>query len=137
MPLDNYAETLALSNKLEAAIPFKVRPKKELLKLLHEQGKQVLPDDELEVTLVKYSGDMGGIMCAVGRNEQDKKAIVTSLTHLKFDPTHPLADEVKAYQQNRIRGLKLQDRRSVLTEISRLDQTPKSQKKKRNRGFRK
>lgn len=135
MPIDNYAEALALSNKLEAAIPFKVRPKKELVKLLHEQGKRVSLDDELEVTLVKYSGDMGGIMCTVGKNEQDKQAIVTSLTHLRFDPTHPLADEVKEYQQNRIRGLKLQDRRLILTEIGRIDQSARTQKKKRGREF--
>jgi hypothetical protein len=135
MQIDDYAEASALSNKLEAAIPFKVRPKKELVKLLHEQGKRVSLDDELEVTLVKYSGDMGGIICGVGRNEQDKEAIITSLTHLKFDPAHPLADDVRAYQQNRIRGLKLQDRRSFMTEISRLDQSPTSKKKKRDRGF--
>ncbi|WP_421658919.1 hypothetical protein [Leptothermofonsia sp. ETS-13] len=49
---------------------------------------------------------MGGIGCGL-KDEGGKEVRVTSLTHLKFDLTHPLAEDVKAYQQERIRGLKL------------------------------
>lgn len=135
MPIDNYAEAIALSKKLESAVPFKVQPGKELLKLLRKNGKHISPDDELEVALVSYSGDMGGIMCTLAKREGDEEGFVTSLTHLKFDPTHPLAEEVKAYQQKRVHALKLQNSRGFMAEMSRLSASSEQKKKRSNRGF--
>lgn len=134
MQIDDYAEAIALSNKLEAAVPLRVRPGKEFLKVVKQQGKPIFSEDELKVTLVKYSGDMGGIMCTVAQNEGDAQVFMTSLTHLKLDPTHPLAEEVKAYQQKRIRRLKLQDQKSFLAEMGQLERSPKLRKKS-DRGF--
>jgi hypothetical protein len=129
MAIDDYETAIALSDQLEAAIPFKVRLGKEFLKLLREKGMPVSPEAELEVKQVKYSGDAGGIMCAIG--ESDEEVHIASLTHLKIDPTHALAGEVKAYQQKRIRRLKLQDQRSFLTEVRSLERSQKPQQKKR------
>lgn len=135
MPIDNYVEAIALSKKLESAVPFKVQPGKEFLKLLRKNGKHVSPNDALEVALVSYSGDMGGIMCTLVPGEGDKEGFVTSLTHLQLDPTHPLAEEVKAYQQRRVHALKLQNSRSFMAEMSRLSASSEQKKKRSDRGF--
>ncbi len=54
--------------------------------------------------LCNYSGDMGGINC--GLMAEDENKFISSITHMKIDPEHPLAAEVRDYQQRRIEGLK-------------------------------
>lgn len=55
-----------------------------------------------------------------------------SITHLKIDPTHPLAAEVQAYQRQRIRKLMLQDSRGFTAELMTIE--PRKSKK-RSKGF--
>ncbi|HAG83115.1 MAG TPA: hypothetical protein DCL61_18615 [Cyanobacteria bacterium UBA12227] len=133
MQIDNYAEAIALTEKLEATLPFKVRAGKPLLKTMRERGEIVTPDQEFTVDLVKYSGDIGGINCGLVSDRNNKERYVVSITHLKIDPNHPLAAEVKAYQQRRIRMLKLQEQKGFAAEILASQLGRKT--KKRSHGF--
>jgi hypothetical protein len=109
MQIDNLEAAQDLCDRLEATIPFSVQPTKQLLKTMIEGGNRASLDDIFTVDWVKYSGDVGGINCAFEYSKGGERYAV-SLTHLKIDPEHPLAEEVIAYQQRRIRLLKLQDR---------------------------
>lgn len=133
MQIDNYEQAIALTNKLEARLPIKVRAGKPFLKTLRERGETVTPEQEFTVDFVKYSGDMGGIMCALASDSEQKERYVISITHLKIDPNHPLAQEVEAYQHHRNRMLMLQDRKGFATEL--LASKLAVKKKKRNQGF--
>jgi hypothetical protein len=108
MQIDNLKEAQDLCDRLEATIPFTVRVGKQLLKTMLDGGNKASLDDVFTVDWVKYSGDVGGISCAFEYSD-GKERYAVSLTHLKIDPEHPLADEVVAYQQRRIQRIKLQD----------------------------
>jgi hypothetical protein len=108
MQIDNLKEAQDLSDRLEATIPFPVRVTKQLLKTMKERGDRASLDDIFTVDWVKYSGDVGGISCAFEHSDGGERYVV-SLTHLKIDSQHPLADEVIAYQNRRIQRIKLQD----------------------------
>ena len=133
MQIDDYQEAIALTEKLQANLPIKARPTKELIKSLREQGKSVNPNHEFSINYVNYSGDFGGIMCAIGKNPEDKEVHVVSITHLKIDPDYSLKAEVQAYQQKRIRGLKLQNQSGFAAQL--LSQQTTGTKKKRSKGF--
>ena len=133
MQIDDHQEALALTEKLQANLPIKARPTKELIKSLREQGESVEPNQEFSINYVNYSGDLGGIMCAIGENPEDKEVHVVSITHLKIDPDYPLAAEVQAYQQKRIRGLLRKNQSGFAAEL--LPQLPTGTKKKRSKGF--
>ncbi|WP_016949543.1 hypothetical protein [Anabaena sp. PCC 7108] len=122
MKVDNYLEAKALTEKLKASLPIKVKAEKELLKMLKKRGDIINPEKEFEIDWVDYSGDEGGIMCRlVSKNDnpkdEDKAQYVVSITHLKIDPDHPHAEEIATYQRERNRKLMLQNRGSLLTEL--------------------
>lgn len=132
MQIDNYEQATALTKKLEAAVPFRVRPNKQFLKMMDER-ETVEIANWLEVDRVMYSGDMGGIMVSLQPGgESSSQVYSTSLTHMTFDPDHALAAEVKAYQRQRVRRLKLQDRGGFAAEL--LSQTL-GKKRKSRKGF--
>jgi hypothetical protein len=127
MQIDNLKEAQDLCDRLEATIPFSVRPTKQLLKTMIDRGDRASVDDVFTVDWVKYSGDVGGINCGfnfAGGKEQ----YVVSLTHLKVDPEHPLAEEVVAYQQRRVRLLKLQNRGGFAADLVANTTQPKRSK---------
>ena len=102
--IDNYIEAQNLCDRLEATLPFRVKAGFKLRKTMGDEGLQVDEQTWFLVDFAKYSGDEGGIMC--GLMAEDDQQFVVSLTHVKIDPEHPLAAEVKEYQQQRIEGLK-------------------------------
>jgi hypothetical protein len=132
MQIDNREEAQDLCDRLEATIPFSVRVGKQLLKTMIEGGNQATLDDIFTVDWVKYSGDIGGINCAFEYSKGGERYAV-SLTHLKIDPEHPLAEEVVAYQQRRIRLLKLQDRGGFAANL--LANTNQQKRRKGGIGF--
>ena len=122
MTVDNSREAVALTKKLEASLPIKVKAAKELLKMLKTRGDIINPEKEFEVDRVSYSGDEGGIMCRlVSKNDnpedEDKAQYVVSITHLEIDPDHPHAEEIATYQRDRNRKLMLQNHGSLLTGL--------------------
>lgn len=131
MQIDNYEQAISLTEKLREALPLQVRPGKQLL--------QTMADDPVDaktwltVDTVMYSGDPGGIMMNLQLAGEDGGTVYsTSLTHLVFDPEHELATEVKDYQRQRIRRLRLQDQSGFAAEL--LSQQ-EGLKRKRRRGF--
>jgi hypothetical protein len=132
MQIDNREAAQDLCDRLEATIPFSVRVGKQLLKTMIEGGNRATLDDIFTVDWVKYSGDVGGINCAFEYSKGGERYAV-SLTHLKIDPEHPLAEEVTAYQQRRIRLLKLQERGGFAANL--LANTNQQKRRKGGAGF--
>jgi hypothetical protein len=129
MQSDNLKAAPDLSDRLEATIPFTVQATKQLLKTMKERGDRVSSDDVFSVDWVKYSGDVGGISCAFECG-QDKQRYAVSLTQLKIDPAHPLAAEVVAYQERRMRLLELDAIGGFAAELLANSRQPKSKKSK-------
>jgi hypothetical protein len=47
-------------------------------------------------------------MCGLDFGQETEPAVVTSITHLRFDPRLPLAGDISAYQKRRVRRLQRQ-----------------------------
>ena len=73
MPIDDYEKAIALKDKLEASLPIKVRPGKQLLKLMRDRGQPLSADQELLIDAVYYIGDEGGISCKVADSFSKKE----------------------------------------------------------------
>ncbi len=106
--IDNYDEAIALTEKLKANLPIFLKPTPETVAQLQEQGMKTSKNQAYEVKSLIYSGDAGGIVCEL--KQEDKNApLLISLTHLRIENDHPLADEVKVYQNRRSLRLALAD----------------------------
>ena len=103
--IDNYAQATALVQRMTASVPIPARPARQLVDLLASKGVSMGADPKLEIKEVFYGGDEGGIMCDVTPGAMSKEAVVCSLTHLRVHPKHPLASEIRAYQETRTRRL--------------------------------
>jgi hypothetical protein len=128
MQIDNLEEAQDLCDRLEATIPFAVKVDKQLLKTMLDSGNRVSSDDVFTVDWVKYSGDIGGINCAFEEPSSQQRYVV-SITHLKIDLEHPMAEEVIAYQRRRIHRLKLQDMGGFAANLL-ADSQPQKRRKK-------
>jgi hypothetical protein len=134
MQIDDYGQAIALKNKLEAALPFRVRPGKQLLKAMKDEP--VSATAWLEVDTVLYLGDEGGIMLNLIPSGDSSKAVYsTSLTRVMFDPEHELVAEVQAYQRERIRRLMMQDRGGFAAELLAKRPSQKRRAKGKGKGF--
>ncbi len=132
MTIDNYDSAKALTHQLDASVPFRVRPGKQLLKLMKSKSIPMSADQYYPVEKVIYGGDEGGITCMLQGKPTDKELIGSSITHLIIDPAYPLAEQVKAYQQERRRRLWLEDQRGFAA-LAR--QSKSAKQKKRSGGF--
>ncbi len=97
-----------LLEQLSAALPIPARVTPELQVLLHEKNGITVPAT-CNVTWVSYAGDEGGIVCQLDAGT-DTGAVLTSLTHLRFDPRLPLARDILTYQKHRVKRLRRQPR---------------------------
>ena len=132
MPIDDYGFAIALKDQLAESVPFKVRPGKELLKLMKRKGNPMSAERDYLVEHVMYGGDEGGITCMLQGSPTDEEVVGASITHLIIDPNHPLAEQVKTYQRQRTRRLMLENQRG----FAALAKPEKSgRKKKRGGGF--
>lgn len=131
MQIDDYGQAIALKERLEAALPFRIRPGKQLMKAIKD--KSITPATWLEVDMVMYLGDEGGIMLNLQLGENGEVVYATSLTHVVFDPEHELASEVKEYQRQRTRKLMLQNQRGFAAEL--LAKESLGKRKSRKKGF--
>jgi hypothetical protein len=64
---------------------------------------EITKDKVFTIEKLFYSGDMGGILCTVSSSDDEKTII--SITHLKIDSSHPLADRIQQYQRKRMLAL--------------------------------
>ena len=134
MQIDDYGEGQALTDKINANLPMRAFPTKQLIQSLREQGQSIKPNQAYEIASALYSGDMGGITCALNNDMGDEERYVVSITHLKVDPEHPLASEIEAYQRKRIRMLAIQNSRGFAAELL-ASRPPATQKKSKKKGF--
>jgi len=103
--IDDYAKAMELMHRMEAHLPIPARPTRALVRLMRDKGIKLGRDQELRIQDVFYFGDEGGISCNVTPSRDAKEVLIASLTHLRIDPQHPLAREIRAYQRERTRGI--------------------------------
>ena len=68
---------------------------------MREKGIRLKSKRRLQIEQVFYAGDDGGIMCGLKGIEDEQRAYVVSITHIKIVPRHPLRQAIKAYQRLR------------------------------------
>ena len=102
--IDDYAQVQELMRKMEAQLPIPARPTSSFLRGIREQGISMAPNQELTIKSLVYLGDEGGIMCDVTLPGSDTVTL-TSLTHIRVKSSHPLAEEIRAYQVARTKKL--------------------------------
>ena len=104
--VDDIVEALALVERMRAELPLRAFATKGLRRTLQQTSKQGFPH-EFSVPDVRYLGDEGGIACILDLGLDDAKQVqLVSITHLRFDPRHPLAKEIETYCRRRIKRLK-------------------------------
>ena len=106
--IDNPDQVERLLAELRAALPLPARMTPRLLATVRDQDPGTPLAAVCRIARVDYAGDEGGIVCHLERDGGDEKGklIVTSITHLEFDPRLPLAREIAAYQKHRIKRLR-------------------------------
>jgi len=105
MNIDNVAEAQRLVEKMNANLPIIVRPNTALVKILRKKGINADRYKPLEIHNAIYMGNEGGISCDVTPKGQEKVAFICSLTQLEVMGDDDLAQEMKAYQQKRLKSL--------------------------------
>jgi hypothetical protein len=103
--VDNVGEAMKLIEKMGKHLPIIVRPSSALVKMLRRQGINVDRYNPLEIHSVLYMGNEAGIACDITPKGQEKNAVICSLTQLEVMGTDALAEEMRAYQQERIKNL--------------------------------
>jgi hypothetical protein len=117
--IDNYAQAMALVERMTASLPIPARPTRQVTDMLRSKGALLGADPKLEIKKVLYGGDEGGIMCDVTPSAESKEVVVCSLTHLRVHPKHPLAGAIRAYQEARTRRLAFSGGRAGITTFER------------------
>ena len=104
--IDDPVETRQLFLEMEESLPIAVRFTEHGIKGLQQQlpDLEITKDKIFTIEKLLYSGDMGGILCNISSADNEKQTII-SITHLKVDPSHPLADKVQQYQKKRTLAL--------------------------------
>lgn len=103
--IDDSAQVIDLMGKMEAHLPIPASPTSGLVQQLRSKGLKITPQRVLFIARVFYLGDEGGIMCDVTPTKDAREAYVVSLTHLRIAPNHPLSQDIRAYQRERVRRI--------------------------------
>ena len=107
--IDNYEQAIALMDKMRNCLPIPIKVTPECLQRMKKEGDKFSIEHIFMIQLVEYAGDEGGIMCVLKADVNDKAVYALSLTHLRIQEDHPLAEEIKNYQRKRVMRLALQD----------------------------
>ena len=90
---------------LRAALPFSATVTKHALSAGDSSGHRVLRSKQkLLIEDVLDGGTIAGILCMASLND-GKEALVMSITHLRFELSHPLYKQIRAYQIQSIKEL--------------------------------
>lgn len=127
MTIDNIRQAKALMRKMKTQLPIPVRATGGLARLMKPHSLKLKRGQELSIKALFYSGDGGGILCDVTQPGIES-AVVCSLTQVEIGSDHPLAEEIRAYQQARKKGLARAGRRPTSTIIE-----PRKKKRRRRR----
>lgn len=107
--IDNYEQAIALVEKMKASLPIPIKVTPESVQRMGKEGDKFSRDHIFMVESILYTGDDGGIMCMLKSGIDDKEVYGFSLTHLRIQEDHPLAEEIKSYQRKRVARLAIQD----------------------------
>ena len=102
--IDDPDQVETLIAKMETHLPISAEIQRGPASYLRSQGAFVPPHRNIQIHGVFYSGDEGGILCAISPTDS-KEPVVISLTHLKISYRHPLEKEIRAYQRKRTKKL--------------------------------
>ena len=102
--IDDEKDVYELIEALNEHLPMRAYATPLLVKAVRQQGAEIKVNDAVEIDSVLYLGDEGGIACAIGL-WGGKTVVVTSLTHLRIDRDHPLAERIQVYQLRRSQHL--------------------------------
>jgi hypothetical protein len=98
--IDNYAKAMQLVRQMEQNLPVPARPTSAFIRAMKMHGIKIARDQDLPIKSVFYMGDEGGISCDVTPPGM-KDPIICSITQIRIKSSHPLADEIRAYQMER------------------------------------
>jgi hypothetical protein len=102
--IDHPAYVERLMQKMEEQLPIPARATSVLVRFLRERGIKLPAPRRVEIESVHYLGDEGGIACGLKRPDS-KEAVVVSLTHLRVEGGHLMAQAIRAYQIHRTAAL--------------------------------
>jgi hypothetical protein len=108
--IDDPRKADLLIGMLKESLPIQATITESLARTLAEKSPDAAIPAKCNVVDILYTGDMGGILCALDIEGTDTKTVhLVSLTHLTFDRRVPLSREIVAYQRHRIKKLKQQN----------------------------
>ena len=102
--IDDEEVVYELIEGLKEHLPMRAYATPPLVKAVRQEGAGINANDAVEIDSVLYLGDEGGIACGI-KLWGGKTVVVASLTHLRFDRDHPLAERIQAYQLRRSQHL--------------------------------
>ena len=103
--IDDYAKAMELVRKMKVHLPIPARPTKTFIQAMRDSEIKVRSGQDLQIESVLYTGDEGGISCAIQLSGAEGTVTLASLTHIRVPSSHPLFTEIRAYQIERIRKL--------------------------------
>jgi len=105
--IDKLGKTQRLLATLDAALPFEADLTSELMaELIGKHFSAALQRRQI-ISKVSYAGDEGGIICHM-QPENEKGAIIASITHVRIPARFPFAAAVLDYQKHRVKKLRKQ-----------------------------
>lgn len=106
--INEQAMAEALMDRMRECFPIPVRATLPVVQAAAGDEIELRLGAQLEVTSVLYTGDMGGICCAIQISGAEKTLFVVSLTNLEIEHGHPLRKAIKAYQKKRRKQLAME-----------------------------
>ena len=106
--IDNPILAEELVAEIEAKLPMKVIPTKELQKIMIER-KAIVPKGHIfKIEKVHYLGDEGGICCGISLPGDSDEDLIVSITHLHINQSDILGKKIVRYQRKRVKKLSRQ-----------------------------
>ena len=81
--IDDYAKAMELVRKIKAHLPIPARPTKAFIKAMRSSEIKVRSGQKLQIESVLYTGDEGGISCAIQLPGAEGTVTLASLTHIR------------------------------------------------------
>ena len=87
-----------------AHLPIPAEVRRSTANYLRTQGSFIPLHRQVRISSVLYSGDEGGIVCAISPKDS-KEVVMISLTQLKIPYGHALEKDIRTYQKARLRKI--------------------------------
>jgi hypothetical protein len=130
MMIDDQMEVRELIQAMKDQLPIQAYATPVLVQSLRQRGTAIEANQPVQIDSVLNLGDEGGIACGLGTFRTD--AVVVSITHLRFDQSHPLADRIRAYQVHRTQRINAPSDRSARPSRAQLAAKLKQHRKSKH-----